>query len=216
MVLLSAQRRTVPEIVAIFAVKYKTVRKWLRRFDAHGPAGLYDELRSGRPRKLTDAVRDRLVKMIQQDPQQSERSGHVLDGADAGLSGGREARRVSEREQHPPDAAYRRTGLGSSPPGDAAQDRPGQGKEAMGDCPGGHRSGTGGSRALCRRVTHRTPAADPGDVALAGRADLGADPGQQSDPLPVRRPQYPQRPVELLGARATCTRRTSSSSSSIY
>jgi transposase len=71
MVLLSAQRRTVPEIAAILAIKYKTVRKWLRRFDAQGPAGLYDEPRSGRPRKLTDAVRDSLLKMICQDPEQS-------------------------------------------------------------------------------------------------------------------------------------------------
>jgi transposase len=74
MVLLSAQRRTVPEIAAIFAVKYKTVRKWRRRFDAHGPVGLYDEPRSGRPRKLTDSVRDSLVTMMQQDP---ERSGYL-------------------------------------------------------------------------------------------------------------------------------------------
>lgn len=71
MVLLSAQRRTVPEIAAIFAIKYKTVRKWLRRFDADGPAGLYDEPRSGRPRKLSDEVRDCLVKMTRQDPAQS-------------------------------------------------------------------------------------------------------------------------------------------------
>jgi transposase len=71
MVLLSAQRRTVPEIAVILAVKSKTVRKWLRRFDAYGPGGLYDEPRSGRPRKLTDEVRDSLLKMIRQDPEQS-------------------------------------------------------------------------------------------------------------------------------------------------
>jgi transposase len=71
MVLLSAQPRTVPEIAAIFGVKPKTVRKWLRRFDTHGPPGLYDELRSGRPRKLTADVRDHLVKLIEQDPDQS-------------------------------------------------------------------------------------------------------------------------------------------------
>jgi transposase len=71
MVLLSAQRRTVPEIATIFAVESKTVRKWLRRFDAEGPAGLYDEPRSGRPRKLTDSVRTKLVEMVQQDPEQS-------------------------------------------------------------------------------------------------------------------------------------------------
>jgi transposase len=68
MILLSAQRRTVPEIACIFDVEYKTVRKWLRRFDAAGPAGLYDEPRSGRPRKLSENVRAKLIDMIQQDP----------------------------------------------------------------------------------------------------------------------------------------------------
>lgn len=74
MILLSAQQRTVPEIAGIFDVEYKTVRKWMRRFNTHGPAGLYDEPRSGRPRKLTEPVRDKLVEMVQQDP---ERSGYL-------------------------------------------------------------------------------------------------------------------------------------------
>ena len=39
MILLSAQRRTVPEIARIFDVEYKTVRKWLRRFDAQARPG---------------------------------------------------------------------------------------------------------------------------------------------------------------------------------
>lgn len=71
MILLSVQRRTVPEIATIFDVKSKTVRKWIRRFDTLGPLGLYDEPRSGRPRTLTDSIRDTMVKMIQQDPAQS-------------------------------------------------------------------------------------------------------------------------------------------------
>lgn len=71
MILLSAQRRSVPDIARIFDVEYKTVRKWMRRFNVAGPAGLYDEPRSGRPHKLTETVRDRLVEMIQQDPEQS-------------------------------------------------------------------------------------------------------------------------------------------------
>jgi len=71
MILLSAQRRTVPEIACIFDVESKTVRKWLRRFNVAGPSGLYDEPRSGRPPKVTAAVRDKLVEMIQQDPAQS-------------------------------------------------------------------------------------------------------------------------------------------------
>ena len=71
MVLLSAQQRTVPQIAAIFSMRKATVRQWLRRFDAEGPAGLYDDVRSGRPRKVTEAVRDALLHMVVQDPAQS-------------------------------------------------------------------------------------------------------------------------------------------------
>src|SRR3990172_11509082 len=68
LVLLSAQRSSVPELARLFEMHRKTVRFWLRRFDAHGPAGLYDEPRSGRPSKLSEPVRHHLVEMIQQDP----------------------------------------------------------------------------------------------------------------------------------------------------
>ena len=71
MILLSAQRREVPEIARIFSVSRATVRLWMHAFDAAGPAGLYDAPRSGRPRKVTDTVCATLVSMIQQDPQQS-------------------------------------------------------------------------------------------------------------------------------------------------
>ena len=37
MVLLSAQRRSVPEIAAIFALRKATVRQWLHQFDVAGP-----------------------------------------------------------------------------------------------------------------------------------------------------------------------------------
>ena len=70
MVRLSAQRRTVPEIAALFAVSHATVRFWLRRFEAAGPAGLLDEPRRGRPRKMTPQVDDSLVRIVAQDPQQ--------------------------------------------------------------------------------------------------------------------------------------------------
>ncbi|MHC1726965.1 MAG: transposase [Syntrophobacteraceae bacterium] len=51
MVLLSAQRWAVPEIAALFEVSQATVRAWIRKFEALGPEGLYDDNRSGRPRK---------------------------------------------------------------------------------------------------------------------------------------------------------------------
>jgi transposase len=53
MILLSARRRTVPEIATVFAVNQATVRYWINQFDARGPSGLYDEPRCGRPRKIT-------------------------------------------------------------------------------------------------------------------------------------------------------------------
>jgi transposase len=68
MVLLSAQRRTVPEIATIFGVSRATVRGWLRRFEAAGPPGLRDEPRSGRPRRVTPQVEGALVQMISRDP----------------------------------------------------------------------------------------------------------------------------------------------------
>lgn len=51
MVLLSAQRWAVPDIAGLFEVSQATVRAWIRKFEALGPQGLYDDDRSGRPRK---------------------------------------------------------------------------------------------------------------------------------------------------------------------
>jgi len=72
MVLLSAQRRTVPEIAALFEVSRATVRFWVRQFDAAGPAGLRDEPRSGRPRKVTPQVEGELATWLARDPQQAD------------------------------------------------------------------------------------------------------------------------------------------------
>jgi transposase len=72
MVLLSAQRRTVPEIAALFATSRATVRHWLRRFDAAGPAGLRDQPRSGRPREVTPQAEAALARLLVQDPHQAD------------------------------------------------------------------------------------------------------------------------------------------------
>src|SRR5215212_10512154 len=69
MVLLSAQRRSVPEIAALFEVSRATVRFWLRQFDAEGSGGLRDEPRGGRPRKVTLRVEETLATWLGQDPQ---------------------------------------------------------------------------------------------------------------------------------------------------
>jgi len=71
MVLLSSDRHSVPEIARLFHTSRVTVRLWMRRFDRHGPPGLYDEPRSGRPRKAGETVRDKLKNLVDQDPQGS-------------------------------------------------------------------------------------------------------------------------------------------------
>jgi transposase len=70
MILLSAQRRTVPEIARIFEMSEATVRFWIDRFNAEGPDGLYDEPRSGRPPKVTKQVNETIEQLIQDDPSQ--------------------------------------------------------------------------------------------------------------------------------------------------
>lgn len=74
MVLLDGQGRTAPEIARILDTTALTVRFWLRRFDTEGPGGLYDEPRSGRPRKVTTEVGQSIDALIRDDP---EREGYV-------------------------------------------------------------------------------------------------------------------------------------------
>jgi transposase len=68
MILLSIRRRKVPEIANIFGVCEPTVRFWIHSFNEHGPDGLYDQPRSGRPRKVTADVKDEMIQLVQDDP----------------------------------------------------------------------------------------------------------------------------------------------------
>lgn len=68
MVLLSARGRSVPELAEIFERDRQWVRRWLKRFNAAGPAGLYDEPRSGRPGKVTEEVEETTRKLMRDDP----------------------------------------------------------------------------------------------------------------------------------------------------
>lgn len=70
MVLLSVRRKTISEIADIFDVSRASVRFWIHRFNAQGPAGLYDQERSGRPRKVTPEAEEALVQIVRDDPQQ--------------------------------------------------------------------------------------------------------------------------------------------------
>lgn len=68
MILLSIRRRKVPDIADIFGVCEPTVRFWIHSFNAYGPDGLYDQPRSGRPRKVTNDVVDEIIQLVQKDP----------------------------------------------------------------------------------------------------------------------------------------------------
>jgi len=68
MILLSTQGHRVQEIATLFGMCEASIRFWIHRFDAGGPSELYDQERSGRPRKITHQVLDTLVQMVQGDP----------------------------------------------------------------------------------------------------------------------------------------------------
>ena len=68
LILLSAAGYTVPALADLFGLSRASVRFWLHRFDVDGPSGLYDAPRSGRPRKVDDAVTATLDQLIGEDP----------------------------------------------------------------------------------------------------------------------------------------------------
>jgi len=68
MILLVDQGRMYTEIARIFDTTTVTVRYWIGRFNDQGPAGLYDQPRSGRPRKVTTAVRATIDDLVHHDP----------------------------------------------------------------------------------------------------------------------------------------------------
>lgn len=68
MILLSGQGYTVPEIEEIHDTTDETIYKWFDRFDAEGPAGLYDRPRSGRPPKVNDETQEVLEQAVTQSP----------------------------------------------------------------------------------------------------------------------------------------------------
>lgn len=68
-ILLSSAGKTNQEIAGQLELRPSTVSKWRRRFLAYGIMGLYDELRSGRPRSISDERVARVVrKTLQSRP----------------------------------------------------------------------------------------------------------------------------------------------------
>ena len=68
LILLSSRGYSVQHIQEIQQITHVTVYKWLDRFEADGPAGLYDEDRSGRPPKMDDEAMQVLAAAVEQSP----------------------------------------------------------------------------------------------------------------------------------------------------
>lgn len=69
MILLGAEeKKTAPQIARIVRQDEQTVRRWLKRFNAEGINGLYDEPKSGAPKRVTDAYRERLLVVVRRRP----------------------------------------------------------------------------------------------------------------------------------------------------
>lgn len=69
MILLAAEQHlTVPAIAMIVRESDETVRRWLKRYQADGVAGLFDTHRGGAPAKVTDAYREHLLFAVRRRP----------------------------------------------------------------------------------------------------------------------------------------------------
>ena len=63
MVLLSNQRKKLSELGTLLDTAPTAVANWIRRYESEGIDGLYDQPRSGRPRKADDAYAERLIDL---------------------------------------------------------------------------------------------------------------------------------------------------------
>jgi len=69
MILLNAEdKMTAPQIAKIVRQDEQTVRRWMKRFNAEGISGLSDEPKSGAPKRVTTAYRERLLVVVRRRP----------------------------------------------------------------------------------------------------------------------------------------------------
>jgi transposase len=60
--------QTIPQISAALGCDSTTVRKWVKRFAAHGLAGLNDAPRSGAPSRYTPQTKARVIELARTRP----------------------------------------------------------------------------------------------------------------------------------------------------
>ena len=75
MILLGAEEKiTAPQIAKIVRQDEQTVRRWIKRFNAEGVTGLSDEPKSGAPKQVTEAYRERLLIVVRRRPRSLDQS----------------------------------------------------------------------------------------------------------------------------------------------
>ena len=65
---LSAMGYTVPQILEILGCNQQSIHNWFNRFEQHGPEGLFDKPRNGRPVIAGSDYRTGLVQVIKTNP----------------------------------------------------------------------------------------------------------------------------------------------------
>ena len=82
MILLGAEEKmTAPQIARIVRQDEQTVRRWIKRFNAEGINGLFDEPRSGAPKQVPDSYRERLLVIVRRRPRTLSTNKHVMQGS---------------------------------------------------------------------------------------------------------------------------------------
>ena len=79
-VLLVAQGITCPEVGRLLGDAARSVEYWVRRFEAHGLAGLVEGARSGRPKRLSEAQLQEVQAVLRRAPNEVGLSGTLWDG----------------------------------------------------------------------------------------------------------------------------------------
>jgi transposase len=65
------KRLKAPEIAKIVDLHLNKVRKYIRRFNKRGAAGLYQKPSGGRPREIKDKQRSKIIRLLKTKPRES-------------------------------------------------------------------------------------------------------------------------------------------------
>jgi transposase len=78
--LLVAQGLSCPEVARLLGDAPRSVENWVRRFERHGWAGLFDHDRPGRPSRLTNDQLQAVERVLREPPSAVGLSGQLWDG----------------------------------------------------------------------------------------------------------------------------------------